>query len=369
AWCVGADTHGQLGAGGSSHLVPTRVSGEFLALSVNAFNTCAIDVAGKPACAGSNLTAQIGDGTYDTRVRLTTPDTAVTGWTAIVAGKSHVCASTSGTRYCWGANYFGQYGSGNITEAQRPVAIGPVYSRTAAVEHGCGLAGGSMWCWGYNGFGQVGNVTQTNEPAPYMLALTNVTDLGVGTEHTCALDGTGKAWCWGRGYEGQLGIGAAGVATSPAPVSQTASGMFESIAAGTSHTCARALDHRLWCWGANDSGQLGVGDSMLRVLPTALGIAEWKAIGLGDSHSCGIQMDDTLWCWGNNVRGQLGNGTRSAQFVPAKVNDDTDWLEVLAGHRHTCARKLDRSLWCWGSNDFGQLADGTAWNATPQLVP
>ena len=40
-----------------------------------------------------------------------------------------------------------------------------------------------------------------------------------------------------------------------------------SIAAGGSHTCGTRADHALWCWGWNNRGQLGLGDTRIRWTP------------------------------------------------------------------------------------------------------
>ncbi|HEY5938448.1 MAG TPA: hypothetical protein VIU61_27545 [Kofleriaceae bacterium] len=368
AWCFGADSRSQLGDGGSSHPVPTRV-GTYVTMAAGTNNTCAIDSNGKPRCAGSNSSSQIGDGTSNTRDRLTSLDTTVTGWTSLVVGTSHACGSANGAWYCWGANGSGQFGDSTTTPQKTPTATGGTWPVLVGTDHMCGLDGGFVSCWGYNNVGQVGNGTIIDTPSPSGLANPNVAAVSVGSQHACTLDTAGSALCWGRNFEGQLANTAAwNYSTSPVSVNQSSTGAFEAIHLGGNHTCARTADHHLWCWGSNSAGQLGVGDSAPRSFPVELGTAEWTAVVLGSSHTCGIQTDGTLWCWGNGLRGQLGLGSRSSRFVPVQVTDDVDWIDVIAGASHTCARKMDDSMWCWGSNDYGQLGDGTAWHA-PQLVP
>jgi alpha-tubulin suppressor-like RCC1 family protein len=142
------------------------------------------------------------------------------------------------------------------------------------------------------------------------------------------------------------------------------------VSAGGGHTCARTGDGRLWCWGANDIGQLGDGTAtgetcgtrLCRPSPvevTALGrsVAEVRAGGL---HSCARTSNGSMWCWGVSDAGQLGDGAFGAQSSPVQVTAmGTSVAQVTVGGAHTCALKVDGTVWCWGYNGSGQLGDGT----------
>ncbi len=78
----------------------------------------------------------------------------------------------------------------------------------------------------------------------------------------------------------------------------------------------------------------------------------------GVLHSCGVQGDGTLWCWGANDHGQVGDGTQTNRLAPVRVPGQA-WGQVAAGNLHTCSRRQDGSLWCWGSNAYGEIGDGT----------
>jgi Alpha-tubulin suppressor and related RCC1 domain-containing proteins len=81
--------------------------------------------------------------------------------------------------------------------------------------------------------------------------------------HTCGISSDGTALCWGGNWFGGLGVGTStaantgsetGLAT-PVKTSQK----FTQIAPGGSHTCALAMDSRLWCWGDRGRAQMGDG--------------------------------------------------------------------------------------------------------------
>src|SRR5438067_1916925 len=81
----------------------------------------------------------------------------------------------------------------------------------------------------------------------------------------------------------------------------------------------RAPNNTLWCWGANESGQLGLGDHQGRRLPTQVAPGTLGSIAqvyAGEKHACAVNADGTLWCWGDNSYGQLGTGDQLPRLVP-----------------------------------------------------
>src|SRR4051812_32249079 len=84
----------------------------------------------------------------------------------------------------------------------------------------------------------------------------------------------------------------------------------------------------------------------------------WRQVTGGETHTCGIRRDHSLWCWGGNDIGQLGLGDTKDRLVPRRVGTDADWARVEAGFRHTCGIRAGGSLWCWGWNLHGELGLG-----------
>ncbi|MBI4410577.1 MAG: RCC1 repeat-containing protein, partial [Gemmatimonadetes bacterium] len=100
----------------------------------------------------------------------------------------------------------------------------------------------------------------------------------------------------------------------------------KSIDAGTIHTCVVTLTvgtettgTTAYCWGRNNSGQLGDGTLTDRRAPAAIPAIQYSTIATGGAHSCGTDLNSQALCWGQNEKGQLGNGTTIRSLTPALV--------------------------------------------------
>src|SRR5262249_38310813 len=123
-------------------------------------------------------------------------------------------------------------------------------------SHACALfKNGTLWCWGTNTDGQLG-VTAQSELGPVQAAITNVVDVAAGLRNTCAVRMGGAVGCWG---ESNASLGApAGTPQLGVPAQVQGAPPSDHIAVGFAHACALASsDHSAWCWGHNDSGQVG----------------------------------------------------------------------------------------------------------------
>jgi alpha-tubulin suppressor-like RCC1 family protein len=371
AWCWGNNSEGQLGNGSMDpSLVPVEVHELGFAVAelaaTGAFTACALKKDGTLSCWGDGDNGQIGDGLKSDR-----PTPAIVGALgaeAVAAAPSdlHTCAlKKDGTVWCWGINPNGQLGDGTTVEHALPAPI-PALSDIDAVavgeNHSCAhQQGGTLWCWGRNDDGQLGTGEISRKTLPAGVPLSNVGGVVAGRAHTCARQNDGTAWCWGRNDDGELGDGTK--AQSPSPVKVQLIEYVAGLTAGDGYGCAVKTGASLWCWGRNDDGQLGIGTMMSSGSPVhvmSLDATVLKVVA-GGAHTCALKNDQTLWCWGANDYGQLGSGTNDPKNTPFKLTGvvATSVVDVAVGAWHTCARK-GNTLWCWGRNDAGQLGSATA---------
>jgi alpha-tubulin suppressor-like RCC1 family protein len=155
-----------------------------------------------------------------------------------------------------------------------------------------------------------------------------IRDVGAGGAHSCLVRGDGTVWCWGANEAGQLGNGSFAGAAAPVAVIDDAGGAFGDAAqvdAGRDFTCARRLDGSAWCWGnarrLGDGGEGSVGQPVPRRVRKAVGVPLDGVVQLsaGESHACAVRIDGTVWCWGAGDAGQLGDGATDERRAAAQV--------------------------------------------------
>lgn len=352
---------------------------------------------GQVNCWGSNSYGPVGDGSTTTRARpVVVSNPAGTGPLTDIAEVSasgeHTCArSTDGHAYCWGANSSGQLGDGSTTAHARPVVVldpagtGPLtdvaeISAGGSInrsEHTCArLTDGHAYCWGEGASGRLGNGTTADHSLPVAVStpdgaalLADVVEIRAGATHTCARLTSGRVDCWGRNSSGELGDDTTTDRTRPVPVLNPAGAApitgVAGITLGEGHTCARLVDARAYCWGADTYGELGDGNTTAsRPLPVPVlnptgtapitGVAEIRA---GWDHTCAVSSDDRAYCWGsNNASSRLGDGSTAARTLPGPVSapggsGPLDGVAGIAtGRALSCALLGDGQVRCWGTS-------------------
>jgi alpha-tubulin suppressor-like RCC1 family protein len=121
-------------------------------------------------------------------------------------------------------------------------------------------------------------------------------------------------------------------------------------------------DHRAYCWGLNEHGQLGDGTTTTRLRPVAVAGGQlFSGVSPAGAHTCGVTTVKKAYCWGWNLYGQLGNGTFTQRLSPIAVAGGLLFSSVGGGvaSLHTCGVTTSRAAYCWGGNFDGQLGDGT----------
>jgi alpha-tubulin suppressor-like RCC1 family protein len=309
-----------------------------------------------PWCWGSNANGAIGMSDAALLVgptRVPTP-----ALVAIEVGGDFVCGLASdGGVWCWGRNDAGQLGSGDFVSRAEPRAVGlpaPVHRLSAGPAHVCAITLGSeLWCWGINSERQLGHADLfDNQSLPIRVgSQADWVSVSAGQGHTCAIRDGGSLYCWGRNSQWQLGLGTNEPDQFGEPTLVDDTGVWSRIAADGRMTCGIQNPGRLYCWGDNPAGQLGMGDTVARTTPTQVGTGtSWREVTVNAFHTCALDSTDQLWCWGRGVEGQLGMGDYDSRLVPTKVSAARTFSEVAAGRFYTCALDDEGGVWCTGDN-------------------
>ena len=335
-------------------------------LATGGGHACAV-AAGRLSCWGDNSDGQLGVAGNDADTGQAPAAVGGGPWVAPAAGTIHSCALASdGGVWCWGGNANGQLGSGDRASRPDPRRVSlpatAVDVRTA-FEFTCALlADASLWCWGYNWEGQLGLGDQfpgDDHLSPIQLgSARDWTFVATGQGHGCGIRAPGRLYCWGRNTDSQLGQGTTVPEQMRAPVQVGSDADWAEVGCSQSITCARKRDGTLWCWGAQPSGALAVGDVNPRPAPARVPtFSDWSAATVNTFHTCGLRPGGEIWCAGRNTEGQIG-GPDLVDAVPSMLRADptSGWVEVRAGRFFTCARKADDSIWCMGTNTGRELA-------------
>lgn len=327
--------------------------------------SCALSTTGGAMCWGANNSGQLGNGTMTFGSKPSNVSGLTSGATWIATGSAHACAVTAGSVKCWGSNTTNQLGYSG-SNSSTPVAVSGltgVASVSGGAGHSCAVTtAGAGYCWGQNTNGQLGNNSTTNSVGPVAVSSlgSGVASIKAGGAHSCAVTTAGALQCWGDNSKGQLGTGTKTGSTVPVGVSGLASGVSD-VALGSYHTCVAA--GAAMCWGYNAYGQLGDGTKVDKLVPTVA-----SGLGTGVStvasalySSCAATGSGAAYCWGYNSSGQLGDGTTVDKSVPTVVSGLTSGITAITlGNSHACAIATENRAMCWGtSNGMGAPSSST----------
>lgn len=181
---------------------------------------------------------------------------------------------------------------------------------------------GSVYTWGLGKFGALGHGSNTDVDTPQKLNdLSNIVQISAGSDYTMCLDANGKVYAWGNNGYGQLGIsGSATKVLSPEKLLISASlGKVVQISCGEEHSAF--LDERgsAHTWGYGQDGQLGHGSKTslnsarkIRLPEEAIqaGATKVTKVGCGGGHT-GLLLDSgDLYLMGRGRDGQIGRGDK-----------------------------------------------------------
>jgi alpha-tubulin suppressor-like RCC1 family protein len=324
-WCWGANTHGQLGDGThEDQLRPIAVPGldEVVQVSVRASapsttgHSCAVNRSGEVWCWGANKDGQLGQATTDD---VTVPaQVEGLGGTALEVSASgdFTCALLgTGQVQCWGQNRYGQLGDGTMQSHSYPVSVKGLED---AVEVGTVVTGGCarrrdgrVACWGSDSYETLGNGADgTSLVAADVQGLSDIEEIAMGNFHVCVRSGTGRVSCWGNNRNGTLGSGSQESMVSR-PVQTSLPGPARQLAEGQAQ-CALLGADQVWCWGGLFDAQ-----GLLVLTPAPVCLKVESAAGLGGD--CAVLADRRILCWGLNDHGRLGTGDTKPVGQPTPV--------------------------------------------------
>ncbi|MGV3620553.1 MAG: Ig-like domain-containing protein [Archangium sp.] len=212
----------------------------------------------------------------------------------------------------------------------------------------------------------------------YVAGLTTAARLVTANQNaSAALDENGDIWSWGDNASGQLGLGDTTQRNVPTRVPPFVTPPAKVVALHRGYDNLMALDStgKVWACGLNSLGQVGDGTSgaannrtsFVAVVGLPANIVQVSAAA---ATSYALAADGTVWAWGRNEYGNLGNGitNTTANATPAQVPGLTDVTMIATGRDHVLALKRDGTVWAWGLNASKQVNGGTSPVTSPAMI-
>ncbi|XP_044508522.1 ultraviolet-B receptor UVR8-like isoform X2 [Mangifera indica] len=245
----------------------------------------------------------------------------------VAAGGRHTLAlSDIGQVWGWGYGGEGQLGLGSrMRMVSSPHPIPCIESSSNMKDRSTAFSRGSMSSEG-PGFRVPGNYVKA---------------IACGGRHSAVITDAGALLTFGWGLYGQCGQGSMDDELSPVCVSSLLGSQIEGVAAGLWHTVCISDGGDVYTFGGNQFGQLGTGGDQAETLPRLLDAPSLKnfhakIVSCGARHSAMITGDGKVFCWGWNKYGQLGLGDVIDRNIPSQVLvDGCDPKNVACGWWHT----------------------------------
>jgi len=317
---------------------------------------------------------------------------------SIVGAVKTFCQISSGIQYslaidkngrlwAWGNNGNGSLGDNSVVSKLTPVSV------LGAVKTFCKIAAtiggttgssygidknGRIWAWGTNTSGALGNNSTTNRSTPVSVcgAVKTFCAITAGLTFAVAIDNYGDAWAWGLITNGRLGIQYNTSISTPKSI-QGANKTFCTIAGtmgGSFVNYGSAIDKngRLWTWGNNSTGQLGINSITSQITPVSVcgAVKTFCKISNGASTSAAIDKNGRVWMWGSAASGALGDNSVTSKRTPISICGAVKtFCQISVGADYAYALDKNGRIWAWGSATDGKIGDNSITNkSTPVSI-
>ena len=250
----------------------------------------------------------------------------------------------------------GSLGSSGVLHRLRVKQVAAGEDHTVALSHS-----GRVYTWGCSKRGQLGlgpEVQACYKPRLVSSLRRPVAEVGAGALHTVALVVAGSVYTWGAGP--MLGLGVftgSGDRALPNAVRALTKHRVRHVSCGWRFTVATTHGGDVYTWGSGTHGQLGHGDTRDRLVPAVVAALSGNhrhsriaVVAAGARHCVAMSATTRLYSWGWNAFGQLGLGDQEDRSKPVWIQHARlrrVW-QVTAGWRHTAVLTETGDMAAWG---------------------
>ncbi|XP_022074626.2 probable E3 ubiquitin-protein ligase HERC4 [Acanthochromis polyacanthus] len=208
--------------------------------------------------------------------------------------------------------------------------------------------------------------THTPPTARPLEAFSNiqVSQVSCGIKHSVVLTRDGRVFTWGQNSRGQLGLGKKSSGSGSPQLVQTLSEIpLVQVCAGGEQSFVLSVSGGLFSWGRNDCGQLGLGDTTDRSTPTSVQCLNMKKtvhVSCGKDHTAILTKHGSVFTFGSGQFGQLGHNSTRNEVRPRLVAElwGAKVTKIACGRNHTLVLTDTRKVYSFGCDDQGQLGRG-----------
>ncbi|XP_069376836.1 X-linked retinitis pigmentosa GTPase regulator-like isoform X3 [Paralichthys olivaceus] len=214
-----------------------------------------------------------------------------------------------------------------------------------------------------------------NVPSKFWLKNDVPLKIACGDEHTALITENGKLFMFGSNNWGQLGLGSKLTVNKPTCVKALKFEKVQLVACGRNHTLICTAQGKVYTSGGNSEGQLGLGHCEERAAFQRVDFLDshgpFKMLAAGSNTSAALTESGKLFMWGDNTEGQIGLGKESHATSPQEVSVGQPISWVSCGYYHSALVTVDGDLYTFGERDSGKLGLGTGQlqrHRVPQVV-
>ncbi|XP_044743176.1 X-linked retinitis pigmentosa GTPase regulator-like [Chrysoperla carnea] len=206
-----------------------------------------------------------------------------------------------------------------------------------------------------------------NKPSQFFIKNDPIIDIACGDEFTIVLCQNGRLFSFGSNEYGQLGLGHKKTVNRPSCIKTLKPFKVKLIACGRSHSIAVNEYNHIYTFGNNSDGQLGQSNTIDKDIPTKIEDSPTKSNGkiiqvsAGSNHSAVLTEKGRLYIWGSNTEGQLGLSidTKVEKITaPTMVAVPEKIIHISCGYYHSGFVTENGNAYTFGENENGKLACG-----------
>ena len=217
---------------------------------------------------------------------------------------------------------------------------------------------GNVFTFGNNNRGQLGigeDVSHTS--IPQKVNLPPCAQISCGEYFTMCLSESGEVYSFGYNQNGQLGLGNnEEIYNSPQVISSLKG--VEFIECGGDHVFCKSLHNEIYCWGNNEYGQLGLGNTDNQntpILCSSLSNEDVIDIKCGYNHTLVLTSNGDVLSCGSNYLSQLGRETGGYSSSFQKIDELSEITRIECGLYHSLCINNSNDLFVFGNNRYGQF--------------